>query len=313
MAGSLGRISVLLWVMVTLLAGTSGSVKVVPVEAVALHPSMHTLVVNAILDTPCRQQCFLLLHALENVQRDGDLDGPVQLLGNATLLQVNTVSVSQLPAATYRLTVSCSNASTCSSQPTFLHFSRLPSGQAIRVVKGSACLISDEEITPSLTLSPRAPAQSPIIESSTLEFCRGGTLQIPPKFAFLKGAAKVRRDSKRLPDPLHRLKRLRVALQQGSMDAGYEALDAPQKLEKLWNRIQESIYPAGTALPTQEPSAAEHLGLVWPPHLKPSFLHSSDIAPDGRSKLIHTFGSVAKVHWNLETTWRCAEDRCPQT
>lgn len=90
------------------------------------------------------------------------------------------------------------------------------------------------------------------------------------------------------------------------MDAGYEALDASQKLDKLWKGIQGSIYPAGTALPTQEPGAAEQLGLVWPPHLKPSFLHCSDILPAGRSKLIHTFGSVAKVTLQIDSASRQA-------
>ena len=37
-------------------------------ETLVLHPTVHTLVVNAFVDTPCRQQCFLLLHALENEQ-----------------------------------------------------------------------------------------------------------------------------------------------------------------------------------------------------------------------------------------------------
>ena len=62
---------------------------------------------------------------------DEALEGTIQLQGNATLLQVNTVSVNQLPAAaaaTYRLIASCSTTSLCSSQPTFLHFSRIPSG-----------------------------------------------------------------------------------------------------------------------------------------------------------------------------------------
>ena len=90
------------------------------------------------------------------------------------------------------------------------------------------------------------------------------------------------------------------------MVAEYEALGAPQKLDKLWNSIQESIYPAGTAFPTKEPGAAEQVGLVWPPHLKPTFMHSSDIMPVGRSKLIHTFGSVAKVSLQIKSTSRQA-------
>ncbi len=92
----------------------------------------------------------------------------------------------------------------------------------------------------------------------------------------------------------------------GSMDAGYEALTARQKLDTLWPSIQGSAYPAGTALPKKEPGAAEQVGLVWPPHLKPTFMHSSDIMPARRSKLIHTFGSVAKVSLQIKSTSRQA-------
>ena len=91
--------------------------------------------------------------------------------------------------------------------------------------------------------------------------------------------------------------------------ADYQDLIAAQKIDALWGSIQASTYPAATALPTEEPSAAAQLRLLWPPYLWATFLHSSDLMPKGRAKLIHTFGSVCKVSLKINTTSRQALSR----
>lgn len=98
-------------------------------------------------------------------------------------------------------------------------------------------------------------------------------------------------------------------MEGAGLPADYQDLTAAQKIDALWGSIQASKYPAVTALPSKEPSPA---ALLWPPYLWATLLHSSDLMPKGRAKLIHTFGSVCKVSLKINTTSRqaLAESLC---
>ncbi len=75
--------------------------------------------------------------------------------------------------------------------------------------------------------------------------------------------------------------------------AAYNAQSAEQKLGTLWGQTLASVYPAG-ALPSDGANPLELLAGLTPMFLKVSFLHNSDFMPEGRRKVIHTFGVTAQ-------------------
>ncbi|KAK9839831.1 hypothetical protein WJX81_004890 [Elliptochloris bilobata] len=90
-----------------------------------------------------------------------------------------------------------------------------------------------------------------------------------------------------------------VALTENGADTGpqsdaYQKLNADAKRKLLWSNIDGSAY-ADEALPMSDPSLLATLPLVWPPYLKKTFLNGGDELEPGRIKVIHTYGSTAKV------------------
>ncbi len=88
------------------------------------------------------------------------------------------------------------------------------------------------------------------------------------------------------------------------LTAQYEKLRANEKQAELWARISEVPYPE-SGLPTKDPGLPVILKLFLATYLWPALLHTSDELPEGRTKLIHPFGSVAKVYFNVSSD-RCA-------
>lgn len=81
----------------------------------------------------------------------------------------------------------------------------------------------------------------------------------------------------------------------------YQAQSAEQKKEELWSLITSSEYSLNfihQALGTVSPELRKKL--EDPEYLKVSFTHASDELPEGRVRLIHANGTVAKIR--LERT-----------
>jgi len=80
---------------------------------------------------------------------------------------------------------------------------------------------------------------------------------------------------------------------------GYQDLSGSAKREILWERCSASPYSL-EALPTASPGAMDTLNLFKPSFLVTRFTAVTDQegAPD-RIKLIHTYGSTAKINWEM--------------
>lgn len=72
----------------------------------------------------------------------------------------------------------------------------------------------------------------------------------------------------------------------------YLSSKAVEKLEFLWERVVAGAYEG--ELPTQS-NSPESAKLLLVPHDRQTIEHVSDELPEGRRKLIHPFGSVARV------------------
>lgn len=85
----------------------------------------------------------------------------------------------------------------------------------------------------------------------------------------------------------------------------YGAMSAVQKQEVLWNNVISSQYTTDysseSALPTEE-SLLPSPDLLNPFYLLDTFFHISDEMPEGRTKLIHAYGSVAKVEFRVTSS-----------
>ncbi len=93
---------------------------------------------------------------------------------------------------------------------------------------------------------------------------------------------------------------LAVPFVAGSTTAreGDETRSAREKLYDLREKIEGSSYLArGLALPTEGPGVWDMLKLFSPSFLRVSFLRTSDEMPEGRLKLIHTYGVTGAVDW----------------
>lgn len=83
----------------------------------------------------------------------------------------------------------------------------------------------------------------------------------------------------------------------------YQSLSAMDKQDILWENITADAY-APDQLPTDSVGFSDIIGLLSAEWLLPTFNHVSDeipLEPNGelRKKLIHTYGSVAKVSLNI--------------
>ncbi len=79
-----------------------------------------------------------------------------------------------------------------------------------------------------------------------------------------------------------------------SLPNEYDALGRFEKLDLLWARISADRY-ADDALPQKVPSAWKRRKLFSVDYNRGSFEHASDELPQGRDKLIHRYGTVARV------------------
>jgi hypothetical protein len=82
------------------------------------------------------------------------------------------------------------------------------------------------------------------------------------------------------------------------LPADYTSMKAIEKQDLLWSEISQSEY---SELPTKNPGTLDSLSLFSCPFLKTSFTRASDEMPEGRIKLIHTYGSVAKVELRIHS------------
>lgn len=78
-----------------------------------------------------------------------------------------------------------------------------------------------------------------------------------------------------------------------TIPSNYNSLTSQERQDALWNEINATAYPLN-ALPTAGFSPTD---LFNPSYLAVTFNHQSDFLPQGRKKLIHTFGSAVKVRW----------------
>lgn len=75
----------------------------------------------------------------------------------------------------------------------------------------------------------------------------------------------------------------------------YETLTAQQKQDLLWSKVSANPYP-DDKLPSDNPSPIE---LLVPSYDQKAFSWDGDEMIAGRQKLIHTYGSVAKIEMDI--------------
>ena len=81
-----------------------------------------------------------------------------------------------------------------------------------------------------------------------------------------------------------------------SLPEGYEDLSAAEKCTILLHNVQDNPY---TELPTAANGPLSMLKLFSPKYLLSTFTHVSDELPQGRKKLIHTYGATAAVEMRI--------------
>ncbi len=84
----------------------------------------------------------------------------------------------------------------------------------------------------------------------------------------------------------------------------YQSLSAQQKLELLWGRIQSSEYPENELPQWGMPGflwTALTNGLFSKTFLTKTLMTVSDEIPDGRKRLIHTYGTMSKVSFEARS------------
>jgi hypothetical protein len=84
-----------------------------------------------------------------------------------------------------------------------------------------------------------------------------------------------------------------------SLPAGFGAKSAAEKLQLLWASVTKDPY-RDDGLPVAPPSTLSRLRLFTTGYNRTSFEHESDEYPEGREKLLHTYGTCACV--TLERT-----------
>ena len=89
---------------------------------------------------------------------------------------------------------------------------------------------------------------------------------------------------------------LAISAQARALPPGYQSWTALQKQDYIWQeKIMPSVYRR--LPPLKNPGFGALAGLFNPFFLIRSFTHASDEMPRGRTKLIHTYGSVAKIEF----------------
>ncbi len=84
-----------------------------------------------------------------------------------------------------------------------------------------------------------------------------------------------------------------------ALPVDYASKSAAEKLELLWREIGSDPYPDND-LPTQPPSGGQRRKLFSVAFTRKSFDHRSDEMPAERIKLVHRYGTTAKVTVNVD-------------
>lgn len=84
------------------------------------------------------------------------------------------------------------------------------------------------------------------------------------------------------------------------LPVNYQARPGAEKLDLLWKNIAATAYPPN-GLPPGEPGLLARLPLFMIGYLRTSVEHESDELPPGRAKLLHRYGSVARVRFDATT------------
>ncbi len=79
------------------------------------------------------------------------------------------------------------------------------------------------------------------------------------------------------------------------LDANFVALRAVEKQSLLYKKVQKSEYSQPQIMKQKNPSTLSMASLLSAKSLMKSFLLTSDEFPKERTKLLHTYGSVAKI------------------
>ncbi len=81
-----------------------------------------------------------------------------------------------------------------------------------------------------------------------------------------------------------------------ALPIGYDESPRQTKSEILWDNITADPYPAGE-LPNAETSTWDLLNLLNPYYLMVTFSHVGDEMPAERKRVIHSYGTAARVRW----------------
>jgi hypothetical protein len=84
---------------------------------------------------------------------------------------------------------------------------------------------------------------------------------------------------------------------QAALPGNYDSLTAAQKTEVLWQQASAAPY---ASLPNENPGVLSMASMFLPTFLVGSFTAATDeFGPADRTKLIHTYGAVAKVRFEM--------------
>ena len=89
---------------------------------------------------------------------------------------------------------------------------------------------------------------------------------------------------------------LTISQAHADLAESYDSFSAKEKRAILWENSIKNDYDLDH-LDTSKTSFLEKGKLFLKSYLLPAFNHTSDELPEGRKRLIHEFGSVAKVKW----------------
>ena len=83
-----------------------------------------------------------------------------------------------------------------------------------------------------------------------------------------------------------------------SLPASYQTLSGREKQDHIWAEISTVSYDFNK-LPREGPSFLAIAAQLVPSYLTKSFTHVSDEMPEGRKKILHPFGTAAKVDFHI--------------
>jgi hypothetical protein len=91
-----------------------------------------------------------------------------------------------------------------------------------------------------------------------------------------------------------------IQISQTALPPNYQSLSAQQKQDAIWAEVVKNPYPLN-ALPTESASIFSLISILIPSYLTQAFTWVSDEMIQGRQKLIHTYGTAAKISFNIDS------------